>query len=155
VPGIEQGDPKRDGCSTRAPQKLVVEADKGELRLLEPVQFETGTAEIKPTSFPLLDEVVGVMTDAPDIRIAVHGHTDSRGSAVYNRELSRRRAAAVVTYLTSKGIALGRLEAHGFGADQPLASNDTDQGRAANRRVEFKILEPTQEGSQAKPAGVP
>ena len=155
VPGIEQGDPKRDGCSTRAPQKLVVEADKGELRLLEPVQFETGTAEIKPTSFPLLDEVVGVMTDAPGIRIAVHGHTDSRGSAVYNRELSRRRAAAVVTYLTSKGIALGRLEAHGFGADQPLASNDTDQGRAANRRVEFKILEPTQEGSQAKPAGVP
>ena len=155
VAGIEQGDPKRDGCSTRAPQKLVVEADKGELRLLEPVQFETGTAEIKAASFPLLDEVVGVMTDAPDIRIAVHGHTDSRGSATYNRELSRRRAAAVVTYLTSKGIPRARVEAKGFGADQPIAPNDTEQGRATNRRVEFKIIQPGEQGSEAKPPVIP
>jgi outer membrane protein OmpA-like peptidoglycan-associated protein len=155
VPGIEQGDPKRDGCSTRAPQKLVVEADKGELRLLEPVQFETGTAAIKPSSFPLLDEVVGVMTDAPDIRLAVHGHTDSRGSAAYNRELSRQRAAAVLKYLTDKGVAVGRVEAQGFGPDKPIASNDTDQGRAANRRVEFKILQAGEDGSQAKPAQAP
>lgn len=142
VPGIEQGDPKRDGCSARAPQKLVVEAERGELRLLEPVQFETATAEIKASSSPLLDEVVGVLTDAPDIRLAVHGHTDSRGSAAYNRELSLRRARAVVDYLARKGIAPSRLEAHGFGPDRPIASNDTDEGRAANRRVEFKILEP-------------
>ncbi|HWO09619.1 MAG TPA: OmpA family protein, partial [Polyangiaceae bacterium] len=153
VPGMEQGDPKRDGCSARAPQKLVVEADKGELRLLEAVQFETGTADIKPSSFPLLDEVLGVMTDSPDIRISVHGHTDSRGSAAYNRELSRRRAAAVVKYLTDKGVAMGRLESHGFGADKPIAPNDTEQGRAANRRVEFKILQPGEDGSQAKPPG--
>lgn len=153
VPGIEQGDPKRDGCSARAPQKLVVEADKGELRLLEPVQFETGTAEIKATSYPLLDEVVGVMTDAPDIRIAVHGHTDSRGSAAYNKELSLRRARAVVKYLIDKGVSPARLEAQGFGPDQPIASNDTDEGRATNRRVEFKILE--QDGPEAKPAEVP
>jgi OOP family OmpA-OmpF porin len=155
VPGIEQGDPKRDGCSARAPQKLVVEADKGELRLLEPVQFETGTAEIKPASFPLLDEVVGVMTDGPDLRIAVHGHTDSRGSAAYNKDLSLRRARAVVKYLMDKGISPSRLEAQGFGPDKPIASNDTDVGRAANRRVEFKILEPGEDGSQAKPAGTP
>jgi outer membrane protein OmpA-like peptidoglycan-associated protein len=155
VPGMEQGDPKRDGCSARAPQKLVVEADKGELRLLEPVQFETGTAEIKPASYPLLDEVVGVMTDGPDIRIAVYGHTDSRGSAAYNKELSLRRARAVVKYLMDKGISPSRLEAQGFGPDRPIASNDTDAGRASNRRVEFKILEQGEGGSQAKPSGSP
>lgn len=142
VPGIEQGDPKRDGCSARAPQKLVVEADKGELRLLEPIQFETGTAEIKGVSYPLLDEVVGVMTDAPDIRLAVHGHTDSRGSIAYNKELSQKRARAVVAYLVSKGVAAGRLEAQGFGPDKPIAPNETDEGRARNRRVEFKIQPP-------------
>jgi OOP family OmpA-OmpF porin len=155
VPGIEQGDPKRDGCSARAPQKLVVEADKGELRLLEPVQFETATADIKEVSFPLLDEVIGVLNDAPDIRLAVHGHTDSRGAAAYNKELSLKRARAVVKYLTDKGIAATRLEAQGFGPDKPIASNDTDVGRAANRRVEFKILEAAPQGSQAKPAPAP
>jgi outer membrane protein OmpA-like peptidoglycan-associated protein len=141
VPGIEQGDPKRDGCASRAPKKLVVEADKGELKLLEPVQFETGTAELKQESFGLLDEVVGVMLDAPDIRIAVHGHTDSRGALAYNRDLSQRRAQAVVKYLTDKGIPFERLEAKGFGPDKPISTNDTPEGRALNRRVEFKILE--------------
>ena len=155
VPGIEQGDPKRDGCSARAPQKLVVESDKGELRLLEPVQFETATADIKPVSFPLLDEVVGVLNDAPEIRLAVHGHTDSRGAAAYNRELSLKRARSVLKYLTDKGVAPARLEAQGFGADKPIASNDTDAGRASNRRVEFKILEAPEGGSEAKPAPAP
>lgn len=148
VPGIEQGDPKRDGCASRAPKKLVVEADKGELKLLEPVQFETGTAELKQESFALLDEVVGVMLDAPDIRIAVHGHTDSRGGLAYNRDLSQRRAQAVVKYLTDKGIAFERLEAKGFGPDKPISTNDTPEGRALNRRVEFKILEAAPEAPQ-------
>jgi OmpA-OmpF porin, OOP family len=133
----------------------VVEADKGELRLLEPVQFETATADIKAVSFPLLDEVVGVLNDAPDIRLAVHGHTDSRGAAAYNRELSRRRANAVVKYLIDKGVSASRLEAQGFGAEKPIASNDTDAGRATNRRVEFKILQPGEGGSEAKPPAKP
>lgn len=143
VAGMEQGDPKRDGCSAK-PRKLVVEADKGELRLLEPVQFETATAELKQVSYGLLDEVVAVLRDGPDIRLAIHGHTDSRGSAAYNRELSQRRAQAVVKYLTDKGIAFDRLQARGFGPDKPIATNDTEEGRAANRRVEFKILEAPQ-----------
>lgn len=138
-PGIEQGDPKRDGCSP-PPKKLVFEEGKGELKLLEPVQFETGTAEIKNASFSLLDEVVAVLTDAPEIRMAVHGHTDNRGAAAYNRQLSQRRAQAVVKYLTDKGVAPERLEAKGFGPDRPVATNDTDAGRAQNRRVEFKVI---------------
>ena len=131
---------------------MVVEAEKGELRLLEPVQFETATADIKDVSYPLLDEVVGVMTDAPDIHLAVHGHTDSRGSQAYNRELSLRRAQAVVQYLTKKGIAARRLTAQGFGPDKPIASNDTDEGRASNRRVEFRIVQEAEEGQKARPA---
>jgi OOP family OmpA-OmpF porin len=151
VPGIEQGDPKRDGCAAKAPRKLVVEAEKGELRLLEPVQFETATADLKQVSFPLLDEVVGVMTDAPEIHLAIYGHTDSRGSQAYNRELSQRRAQSVVKYLVSKGIAPERLQARGFGPDKPIASNDTPEGQAANRRVEFKIVAPPADGPKAKP----
>ncbi|HEU4583724.1 MAG TPA: OmpA family protein [Polyangiaceae bacterium] len=139
--GIEQGDPKRDGCSP-PPKKLQIDADKGELKLLEPVQFETGTAEIKSQSYSLLDEVVNVLNDMPDNRMAVQGHTDNRGSAAYNRELSQRRAQAVVKYLTDKGIAPERLDAKGFGPDRPVATNDTAEGRAQNRRVEFKVIEP-------------
>jgi outer membrane protein OmpA-like peptidoglycan-associated protein len=151
VPGVEYGDPKRDGCpAEKKLNKLVVEADKGELRLLEPVQFETATASLKEVSYGLLDEVVQVMMDDSDIRIAVYGHTDSRGAAAYNRELSQRRAQAVVKYLTDKGIAFDRLEAKGFGADKPIATNDTEPGRAANRRVEFKIIEPQAPGPKAK-----
>jgi len=140
TPGIEQGDPKRDGCSA-APKKLEIDTDKGELKLLEPVQFETGTAEIKSSSYSLLDEVVTVLKDMPDIRMAVHGHTDNRGAAAYNRELSQRRAQAVVKYLTDKGIPVERLDAKGFGPDRPVATNDTAEGRAQNRRVEFKVLQ--------------
>jgi outer membrane protein OmpA-like peptidoglycan-associated protein len=141
TPGIEQGDPKRDGCSA-APKKLEVDTDSGELKLLEPVQFETGTAEIKSASNSLLNEVVTVLKDMPDIRMAVYGHTDNRGSAAYNRELSQRRAQAVVKYLTDQGIPVERLDAKGFGPDRPVATNDTDAGRAQNRRVEFKVLQP-------------
>ena len=106
------------------------------------MQFETGTAEIKSQSFSLLDEVVGVLNDMPDNRMAVQGHTDNRGSPAYNRELSQRRAQAVVKYLTDKGIAPERLDAKGFGPDRPVSSNETADGRAQNRRVEFKVLQP-------------
>jgi OmpA-OmpF porin, OOP family len=81
-----------------------------------------------------------VLSDEPGIRMAVHGHTDNRGSGGYNRDLSQRRAQAVVKYLTDKGIAVERLEAKGFGPDRPVATNDSDAGRAQNRRVEFKVI---------------
>jgi outer membrane protein OmpA-like peptidoglycan-associated protein len=73
--------------------------------------------------------------------MGVYGHTDSRGARQMNTNLSKARAASVVQYLVSKGIAAGRLESDGFGPDKPLESNDTEDGRAKNRRVEFKIIE--------------
>ncbi|MCA9543207.1 MAG: OmpA family protein [Myxococcales bacterium] len=78
----------------------------------------------------------------------VEGHTDSRGKDEYNRALSDDRAKAVVAYLTSKGVAAERLVSQGFGEDQPIASNETKDGRAQNRRVEFVIVE--REGCQRR-----
>jgi OmpA-OmpF porin, OOP family len=139
-PGIEQGDPKRNGCPKQAPRQNIIE-EEGQLRLLNPIQFETGTADIKQVSFPILDEVVQVMIERPSIRLAVYGHTDNRGSAAFNLKLSQQRAQSVVNYLSEKGVALERLEYKGFGMDKPLVPNTNDEARAKNRRVEFKILE--------------
>jgi OOP family OmpA-OmpF porin len=139
-PGLEQGDPKRNGCPKQAPKQNIIEED-GQLRLLNPIQFESGTAEIKAVSFPILDEVVLVMTERPSIRLGVHGHTDNRGSAAFNLKLSQQRAQSVVNYLSEKGVALERLEYKGFGMDKPLVPNTSDENRTKNRRVEFKILE--------------
>lgn len=138
VAGVEQDVPDKNGCPKE--RKRIIETE-GEIQLLEAIQFETGKSTIKPVSYPILDEVVDVMKSRPDIRIAVHGHTDSRGSKALNERLSKDRAAAVVRYLVSKGIKRSRLESEGFGPNKPIASNETAEGRAKNRRVEFKIIE--------------
>ena len=111
------------------------------IAIMDKVQFETGKADIKPESHGLLDEVAKVMKDNPQIEIVeVDGHTDSTGSADFNRKLSQQRAESVAKYITSKGIKAARLEAKGFGPDKPIADNETDAGREANRRVEFNII---------------
>ena len=70
----------------------------------------------------------------------IQGHTDNIGSAAYNKDLSQRRAESVRTYLIGKGVAEGRLTAHGYGLEQPVADNKTEKGRAKNRRVEFRLI---------------
>lgn len=137
-PGVRSSDPKLNGCPAKKRRKIV-ETD-GEIKLLEPIQFETGKSTIKDVSFPILDEVVDLMKDRSDIRIGVYGHTDSRGGRWFNVKLSKDRAAAVMKYLVDHGIEQKRLESEGFGPDKPVDSNDTEEGRAKNRRVEFKIL---------------
>ena len=79
------------------------------------------------------------MKNNPDTNINIYGHTDSKGTDEYNLSLSDRRAAAVKAYLVSKGIASSRIHTMGVGEKEPVASNDTDAGRAENRRVEFAI----------------
>jgi outer membrane protein OmpA-like peptidoglycan-associated protein len=82
------------------------------------------------------------MTEHPEFtKLSVEGHTDSRGNANHNLDLSRRRAASVMKWLTERGIAKARLESKGFGMTKPIDSNDSDTGRQNNRRVEFHILE--------------
>ena len=110
------------------------------IAISDKVQFETGKADLKPVSHSLLDEVVAVMKDNPQIEIVeVEGHTDSTGSADLNRKLSQARAESVIKYLVSKGIKKGRLEPKGYGPDRPIADNNEEAGRDANRRVEFFI----------------
>ena len=118
---------------------VVVRDDR--IEILQRVQFESGSADIRPESFALLDEVAAALTTNSAIaEVRVEGHTDSRGSAGLNRRLSKARAAAVRKYLADKGIAPERLTSQGFGPDKPIADNETEDGRLQNRRVEFKIL---------------
>ena len=107
---------------------------------MQPIEFETGKAVIKPGSFPILDEVVTLMKSRSALKMGVYGHTDSRGVASNNLKLSGERAASVVAYLVGHGIAASRLQSQGFGQTKPIADNATDAGRAKNRRVEFKML---------------
>ncbi|MBQ0151670.1 MAG: OmpA family protein [Chryseobacterium sp.] len=86
-----------------------------------------------------LDKLVDVLKNNPDTNINIYGHTDSKGSDEYNQSLSERRATSVKSYLASKGIASSRMFAKGEGESMPVATNDTDEGRAKNRRVEFAI----------------
>ena len=134
-PGPRSDIAEKNGCPS-----LTKVTEDGTVQLLEPIQFEFGKAVIKPVSYPILDEVVTLMKARSKIRIGVYGHTDSRGSDQLNMRLSKQRAAACMAYLKKKGIAGNRLESEGYGETKPIASNDTDEGRAKNRRVEFKIL---------------
>ena len=110
------------------------------IEIREKIQFQKSKADILPESHNLLDEIVSVIQSNPDItKIAIEGHTSSEGSEDFNRDLSRRRAQAVLKYLTDKGVAADRLTSNGFGPDRPIASNDTEADREKNRRVEFNI----------------
>ncbi|WP_319530096.1 OmpA family protein [uncultured Cohaesibacter sp.] len=103
------------------------------------ILFESGMATISSDSFGLLDNLVYTASRCTDNRIQIEGHTDSDGDDATNQALSERRAGAVVDYLVTAGIAADRLEATGFGEAQPVASNDTPEGKAKNRRIEFVI----------------
>lgn len=105
------------------------------------LQFEVGSAQLTADSVTRLDDLVGLMKEYPDTRIAVIGHTDGQGNPEYNLNLSRERAQSVVDYIVQQGIAADRLVAEGKGMTEPVASNDTEEGRLQNRRIEFSILD--------------
>jgi len=109
--------------------------------VLRGITFGFDSAEIGESDGQILDVAVEQLREAPEVRVSVVGHTDSIGAEAYNQGLSQRRARAVVSYLTSRGIAAERLTAEGKGEAEPLASNDTSDGRAQNRRVALDILE--------------
>ncbi|MCS6902218.1 MAG: OmpA family protein, partial [Polyangiaceae bacterium] len=115
--------------------------------ILQQVNFKTGSDVIDQGSFGLLQQVRDVIQQHPEIaRIAIDGHTDSQGNAQANLELSRRRAMAVLRWLSEHSVDARRLEARGFGSKRPIADNKTAAGRAKNRRVEFQILRRTPRG---------
>jgi OOP family OmpA-OmpF porin len=124
-----------DGCPDALPEK--VQAFDG---VIEGVFFDTAKARIKSASRTKLDEAAKVLTEFPEVKIEISGHTDSAGSFEYNEDLSRRRAEAVKKYLVDAGVDAGRITTRGAGPNEPIDTNGTPEGRAKNRRIEFKVM---------------
>lgn len=132
-PGPIDTDPTKSGC---AEAELV----DGVIHIREQVKFRLGSSELDPVGDATLNAVANVLANHREIeRIRVEGHTDSAGIADHNAALSAARARAVVTWLASHGVESTRLEARGYGADRPLTTNSTEEGRRINRRVEFHV----------------
>jgi outer membrane protein OmpA-like peptidoglycan-associated protein len=118
----------------------LVELEGDSIIVREAIQFESGKAEIAPRSTDLLDAVAKILNSNTSITtLTIEGHTDTTGEPSANPPLSEARANAVKKYLESKGVNPNRLQAKGYGSDRPLDTNDTEEGRARNRRVEFKV----------------
>lgn len=123
-----------------APQTKRVVVTEDAIVIHDKIHFEFDKATIKPESFDLLNEIATVINDNPRIeRINIEGHTDAMGSDEYNQQLSAARSESVRKYLVEHGVVADRLTNEGFGESRPIASNDTDEGRQTNRRVEFII----------------
>lgn len=110
------------------------------LSLPEGISFAFNSYAIQPQFRPTLNEVAAILREYPSTYIDVYGHTDSVGTDAYNQTLSENRARSVADYLVSQGVQPARIATRGFGETQPIASNETDAGRAANRRVEIRIV---------------
>jgi outer membrane protein OmpA-like peptidoglycan-associated protein len=132
---IKNGFEDDDGCPDQIPDAM-----KKFTGVIQGIEFETGKAEIRASSTPLLEEAAKLLRQYPSLKVMIVGHTDNTGTHEKNVEISRRRADAVRYYLTQRGVDFGRIETRGEGPDSPIASNNTRAGRQANRRIEFQII---------------
>lgn len=112
----------------------------GAVIILEGINFASGSYDIGSGSDAILDQAYNTMLNNPDIVVEISGHTDSRGGYEMNMNLSKNRAEAVKGWLVAKGISASRIETAGYGPNNPIASNDTEEGRYQNRRIEFKRI---------------
>lgn len=132
-----------DGCPDTKPEastKVVISG--GQIRIKDQIKFKLNADVILKESYGTLDEVAKVMKSRPQIKVRIEGHTDDQGKELYNLNLSKRRAASVMTYLVKTGgIEASRLTSVGLGESMPLVPGTTEEARAANRRVEFHIIE--------------
>jgi outer membrane protein OmpA-like peptidoglycan-associated protein len=124
-----------------APEPAAVPPPAKKKLVLRGVNFDFDKADIRRDARPILDEAVATLGQERAIAVVAEGHTDSSGSDQYNEKLSLRRAAAVRDYLISGGIESRRISVQGFGESQPVAGNETEDGRAQNRRVELRIAQ--------------
>jgi OOP family OmpA-OmpF porin len=114
---------------------------KGQIKIFEQIKFRFNSVELDPASDPIPEAVLRIMKDHADVEtVRVEGHTDAKGSAAYNRKLSEGRARSVMKWLVGHGVEAARLTSEGLGMTRPLDTNDTEEGRRNNRRVEFHIL---------------
>jgi outer membrane protein OmpA-like peptidoglycan-associated protein len=120
--------------------EVIRQGDDLLLNIPSGINFAYNSAAVQPQFQRTLDQVAGVLSEYNRTYVDVYGHTDSTGSDSYNQGLSERRAAAVADYLSTRGVQSARIGTRGFGETQPIATNETEEGRAANRRVEIKIV---------------
>jgi len=132
-----------DGCPDEGLAALEMENGRAvRIVIFERVYFETASAAIAPVSHGVLDAVAEVLTVFPEVKsLEIGGHTDSQGDDAYNLDLSARRAESVMRFLVARGVSASRLVAQGFGESVPIDTNDTEEGRQRNRRVEFLVLD--------------
>ena len=131
-------DADREGKECQRWYQLAKAEQQEKVIVLQNVRFDTGSARIKPTSLSILQRNVRKLKESNE-RIRIAGYTDSMGGAQMNQELSEARARAVRNYFKVKGIDSDRMVAVGYGETQPVASNETAQGRAKNRRIEIHL----------------
>ena len=125
-----------DGCPDEGPAQIVVE--NGHIHILETIRFRPNSSEIESSSYPIMDQIALALRKHHELsHVEIAGHTDNTGPREFNLKLSRARARSVRQYLLSRGIPPARLAATGYGPDKPVGDNNTDEGRAQNRRVEF------------------
>jgi outer membrane protein OmpA-like peptidoglycan-associated protein len=110
-------------------------SDEGHIALY--INFDTGKSVIKPESGAIIEQIVGMMKSNPELKLGVEGQTDNAGNPSSNKVLSEVRAKSVVSAIVSQGISTERLSSSGYGQDKQIADNNTDEGRAKNRRVEL------------------
>jgi len=118
-----------------------IHRDGNTLRLIMPghITFSSGRALINASFYRVLDSISSVLSEFQNTAVTVSGYTDASGAVNTNQVLSQKRAESVKTYFTGRGIAAGRIQAVGYGAQNPVSDNNTDQGRARNRRVEIAL----------------
>jgi OOP family OmpA-OmpF porin len=135
---LDAGPESNAGCPKKY-QHIVITDERIELK--QKIFFETNKAGILPKSFGLLTEIASALRSRPSMRVRIEGHTDTQGPRKRNMDLSQARAEAVRRYLVGQGLEEARMEAIGYGPDQPIETNRTTAGREKNRRVEFVILQ--------------
>ncbi len=113
---------------------------EGSVAVLKNIFFDTDKYDLKEKSKTELQKIIGFLRDNPAVRIEISGHTDNVGTVAYNRQLSDKRAQSVYNHLVDNGVDPKKMVPKGYGPDKPLASNDTEEGRQLNRRIEFKVI---------------
>ena len=129
------GTAANEGCPA-----IAVEDQKVLDDAMRNVRFETGSAKLRSDSKAILDQIAEVVTRYPGYGLVVSGYTDNVGNDFTNQQLSEKRAASCVTYLTTKGVARNLMSSAGYGEARPIATNSTAAGRRLNRRVEFQLV---------------
>jgi OOP family OmpA-OmpF porin len=149
-PETKNGYQDEDGCPDEVPAPV-----KKFTGVVKGINFRRNSADIKPSSFPLLKEAVSVFRSFPELRVEISGHTSNEGKREFNMKLSRKRAESVKGFLVSAGIDEKRIGTIGYGPDRPIAENDNKEGQEKNRRIEFRLLSASESlPTQAEPEDI-